>query len=72
MKAVHSWTEYQYSFSNANDNNKMWMRNDEQIYQLSNGMFGAGINGEWFIDSFNSFEEAQSVLIEEQNDNTLQ
>jgi hypothetical protein len=32
-------------------------------------MFAASINGEWFIDSFNSFEEAQSVLAEEQNDN---
>lgn len=68
MKAIHSWSEYQYRFVSTNDNNKMWMRDDENIYQLSNGMFKASLNGEWFIDSFNSFKEAQSVL-EEENDN---
>jgi hypothetical protein len=71
MRQTHSWYEYQYRFSGDNDNNRMWIRDSDRIHQVSNGNFLAVINNEWFIDSFNSFEEAQAAIDEETNDNTL-
>lgn len=67
MKAVHSWMEYQYKFANANDNCKMWMKNDQRIHQLSNGAYMTADDAGWREDKFfDTFEEAEKAF---DNDN---
>jgi hypothetical protein len=71
MKAQpHSWMEYQYRFAGANDNYKMWVRDDERIHQVANGAFVPSIQDQWFEQSFNTFEEAQKFLDMFANDKT--
>lgn len=65
---THSWMTYQYRFAGANDNNKMWMRDDERIHQLSNGAFVVAIADQWHGDVYNTFEEAQAFLDKSAND----
>ncbi len=64
----HSWMEYQYRIAGANDNHKMWIRDDERIHQVANGGFIPSIQDEWFDNCFNTFEEASKFLDEVSND----
>lgn len=65
----HSWMEYQYRMAGANDNHKMWIRDNERIHHCANGSYIAAIEGDWLDEGFSSFEEAQKFLDEQGNDN---
>jgi hypothetical protein len=65
MKAVHSWMEYQYRFANANDNCKMWIRDEHRIYELSNGSYVTADNAGWRDEMFKTFEEAEKAFANE-------
>jgi hypothetical protein len=62
--------EYQYRFANsaANDNYRMWIRDDERIHQIANGSYIVAIGSEWIDGHFNSFKEAESILEDENED----
>lgn len=64
----HTWMEYQYRIANANDNGKMWMRDDHRIHQLSNGAFVTADDSGWHDDIYNTFEEAEKAF---SNDNQV-
>lgn len=64
MNQPHSWMEYQWRFKSANDNNKMWIRDDERIHQTSNGSFIIAFGDIWYDDVFNTFEEAVKMFDE--------
>ena len=66
----HSWMEYQYRFANsaANDNYRMWIRDDERIHQVANGSYIVAIGSEWIDGHFSSFKEAESILEDEYED----
>lgn len=56
--------EYQWRFKGANDNNKMWVRDDERIHQMSNGSFSIAFGDVWYDDVFNTFEDAVKMFDE--------
>ena len=58
----HTWMPYQYRFAGANDNNKMWMRDDQRVHQLSNGSYVTANSTTWHDIPYNSFEEAQKYF----------
>jgi hypothetical protein len=56
--------EYQYRFANsaANDNYRMWVRDDERIHQIANGSYIVAINGDYLVDHFETFQQAEQYL----------
>lgn len=60
----HTWMEYQWRFRSANDNNKMWVRDDERIHQVSNGSYIIALGDIWYDDVFSSFEDAVKMFDE--------
>ena len=66
----HSWMEYQYRFANsaANDNYRMWIRDDERIHQVANGSYIVAIGKEWIDGHFETFQEAEAILKDEYED----
>ena len=70
MKAQpHSWMQYYYRFNNANDNNKMWIRDDQRIHQQNDGTFITANSTVWHDAVYNSFAEAEKFLDQLGNDN---
>jgi hypothetical protein len=69
MKQPHSWMEYQYRFVSDNDNNRMWMRDTDRIYQTSNNRYFIAIDENWYEDLYDSFDEAKKMVDQVKNDN---
>ena len=69
MKAAHTWMEYQYRYVNANENNKMWLRDDERIFQLSNGKFTITVDEVGTDAVYDSFVDAEVMIAQVRNDN---
>lgn len=69
MKQPHSWMEYQYRFVSDNDNNKMWMRDTDRIYQTSNNKFFIAVDDTWYGELHDSFDAASQIIDQVKNDN---
>mgnify|MGYP000600804135 CR=1 FL=1 len=69
MKQPHSWMEYQYRFTSDNDNNKMWVRDTDRIYQTSNNKFFVAVDETWYDALHDTFDDAQTFLNGPKNDN---
>ena len=69
MKQPHSWMEYQYRFTSDNDNNKMWMRDTDRIYQTSNNKYFIAVDKTWYGELHDSFDSAQKMIEQVKNDN---
>lgn len=69
MKQPHSWMEYQYRFSGNNDNNKMWIRDTDRIYQTSNNRYFISVDDTWYEGLYETFDEANEMITQVRNDN---
>ena len=67
MKQQHTWMEYQYRFVGSNDNNKMWIRDNQRIHQASNGAYCCVVNDKWSNFEYNSFDETLKEIESNQN-----
>lgn len=69
MKQPHSWMEYQYRFASDNDNNRMWMRDTDRIYQTSNNRYFIAVDETWYEGLYDSFDAASKMVDQVKNDN---
>lgn len=72
MRQPHSWMEYQYRISGANDNHKMWIKDEFRIHQIANGSYYAVQNSDQLDGYYDTFEEAKEGVNKYENDNLLQ
>ncbi len=61
--------EYQYRFTGSNDNNKMWIRDNDRIYQTSNNRYFIAVDDTWYEGLHDSFDDAQRMINQVKNDN---
>ncbi len=52
-----------------NDNNKMWMRDTDRIYQTSNNKFFIAVDEAWYGELYDSFDAASKMIDQVKNDN---